>query len=275
MTLALKTSRLIRASFNKNVTLASHFAHRLELIMSGSREIDMWSNIRRSGRCKFKIAAITCVCVLLAGLLSHSLLLAGAQREEDAIVLDNFDQHGAGKFPKKWAGASNDAQGIYRIEAEADNHFLRARADNKAVQIGLDYVFNPKKLQQLKWRWRVRALPTGANEKLAEKHDAAAQVYVIFDSQYWPRIIKFTWSTSLPPGSRFTNPLYDRGRVVVLRSGAADPATWFEEKVNFYAEYKKFFGNEPGQVQGIGILTSSDSTKSSAIADYDDFVLLP
>jgi Protein of unknown function (DUF3047) len=40
-------------------------------------------------------------------------------------------------------------------------------------------------------------------------------------------------------------------------------------------EYKKFFGSEPGQVQGIAIGTSSDSTKSVAAADYDDFVLIP
>ena len=181
----------------------------------------------------------------------------------------------ARKFPKGWRDASADAQEIYRIEAELGNHFLRARADNKSVQIGLEYLFNPKKLRQLRWRWRVRALPVGANERNADKHHAAAQVYVIFDSPNWPRVIKFTWSTSLSPGSRFTHPLYDRGRVVVLRSGPADAAIWLEGKVDFHAEYRRFLGNEPGQVQGIGILTSSNSTKSPAIADYDDFVLLP
>ena len=137
----------------------------------------------------------------------------------------------ARKFPKGWRDASADAQEIYRIEAELGNHFLRARADNKSVQIGLEYLFNPKKLRQLRWRWRVRALPVGANERNADKHHAAAQVYVIFDSPNWPRVIKFTWSTSLSPGSRFTHPLYDRGRVVVLRSGPADAAIWLEEKV--------------------------------------------
>jgi hypothetical protein len=220
-------------------------------------------------------AALTFGWLILAGVLAHGLLPAGAQREEGVVILDNFERYGSSKFPKKWSDASGAAQGTYRIEAESGNHFLRARAENKSVQIGLEHIFSAKKLRHLRWRWRVRALPAGANEKNAERHDAAAQVYVIFDSPYWPRVIKFTWSTSLPPGSRFTNPLYDRGRVVVMRSGPADINSWFEEKVNFYAEYKKFFGNEPGQVQGIGILTSSDATKSLSIADYDDFALLP
>jgi hypothetical protein len=98
---------------------------------------------------------------------------------------------------------------------------------------------------------------------------------MVFDNQYWPRIIKFVWSAALPVGSRFTNPLYGRGRVVVLRSGPPGRSGWYEERVNFYLEYKKFFGSEPGLVQGIGLLTSSDSTKSIAAADYDDFTLLP
>jgi len=50
---------------------------------------------------------------------------------------------------------------------------------------------------------------------------------------------------------------------------------WYDGEVNFLAYYRKFFGAKPGQCQGIGILTSSDSTNSVAAPDYDDFVLLP
>jgi len=44
--------------------------------------------------------------------------------------------------------------------------------------------------------------------------------------------------------------------------------------VNFYQDYKELFGAEPGQVLGIGLMTSSSFTKSVATADYDDFLLL-
>jgi hypothetical protein len=65
------------------------------------------------------------------------------------------------------------------------------------------------------------------------------------------------------------------GIVVVLRSGSVEREKWQAEEVNFYDDYTKFFATSPDKVQGIGILTSSDGTKSLAIADYDDFVLLP
>ena len=63
--------------------------------------------------------------------------------------------------------------------------------------------------------------------------------------------------------------------VVVLRSGSSKVGEWFREIASFYEDYKNLFGEEPGKVQGIGILSSSDLTKSLAIADYDDFILLP
>lgn len=190
-------------------------------------------------------------------------------------VLDNFEQYGASPFPTKWRSGSDEARKIYRIDAENDNRFLRAYADKVAVHIGLQHEFEPQQQQRLSWRWRVIAFPHGADERRADKHDAAAQFYVVFDSRYVPRVIKYVWSRSLPVGTRFVNPLYGRGRVVILRSGPSESGKWHQEEVNFYDDYRKLFGQEPGNVQGIGILTSSDATKSLAGADYDDFILLP
>jgi len=79
----------------------------------------------------------------------------------------------------------------------------------------------------------------------------------------------------LPVGTQFTSPLYSRNKGIVRRSGQPDSKRWYEEEVNFLDDFKKLFGEEPGKVQGIAILTSSDATKTAAAADYDDFVLLP
>jgi Protein of unknown function (DUF3047) len=112
-----------------------------------------------------------------------------------------------------------------------------------------------------------------SDERIGDKHDTAAQVYVIFDNQILPRIIKYMWSGAVPAGARFTHPLYGRARVVIVRSGAPEPGKWFDEKINLYEDYKQFFSAEPGKVQGIALMSSSDSTNSVAGADYDDFVL--
>jgi hypothetical protein len=90
-----------------------------------------------------------------------------------------------------------------------------------------------------------------------------------------PRAVKYVWSTTLPVGTRATNPSYWRAKTIVLRTGTAELGTWQQETVDLYQDYKELFGAEPGEVQGIALITSSDSTSSVAAADYDDFVLLP
>lgn len=223
---------------------------------------------------------VTAILAFIGGfflLVDHlpTRMAAGAETAPQPVTLENFETYSVGVFPDKWRMAKSDAQKIYKIDAENGNRFLRARSEKQAIQIGLERVFEPKQQQQLSWRWRAREFPVGADERLSDKHDTAAQVYVIFDNQILPRIIKYMWSGIVPAGSRFTHPLYSRARVVIMRHGTPDPSKWLEEKVNFYDDYKKFFNAEPGRVQGIAVMSSSDSTKSVSSADYDDFVLLP
>ena len=213
--------------------------------------------------------------ILAVNGLILAVVLCSAHFAHASIVLENFEHSGADGLPAKWRASNDDAKTIYRIEAENGNRFLRARADNKAVQLGLEHSFDPKSQPRLKWRWRVHELPKGADERVKGKHDAAAQVYVIFDNQTQPRVVKYTWSSSLPVGTQFTSPLYSRNKGIVRRSGQPDGRRWYEEEVKFLDDFKKLFGAEPGKVQGIAILTSSDATKTTAAADYDDFVLLP
>jgi Protein of unknown function (DUF3047) len=222
----------------------------------------------RLGRWQARSVVALNACILTLSFFSVDFTWA-------ATVLENFEQSGTNGFPSKWRASNDDAKTIYRIEAESGNHFLRARADNKAVQIGLEHIFDPKNQPRLKWRWRVHEIPKGADERVKGKHDAAAQVYVVFDNQTRPRVVKYTWSSSLPVGAQFTSPLYSRNKGIVRRSGQPDSKRWYEEEVNFFEDYKKLFGEESGKVQGIAILTSSDATKTVAAADYDDFVLLP
>jgi Protein of unknown function (DUF3047) len=117
-------------------------------------------------------------------------------------------------------------------------------------------------------------LPPNGDESRKETHDSAAGVYIIFDNTVFPRIIKYVWSTTLPVGTRVTNPLYGRAKIIVLESGTAGLGEWRQETVNVYADYKTLFGAEPGEVHSIGVASSSSFTKSRVIADYDDFQLL-
>jgi hypothetical protein len=190
--------------------------------------------------------------------------------------LDSFDAYQPNSFPAHWVvrGDEATAKAVYSIAEEDGNRFLRAYADKQDVQIGISRAFEPEQFPALQWRWRVKQLPTGADERTEKTNDSAAAVYVVFDSTVMPRAIKYVWSSSLPVGTRIKSPVYWRSRVVVLQSGAARVGEWQQEVINYYQDYKDFFGEEPGKVIGIAVLTDSDATKSVAEAHYDDFSLL-
>lgn len=218
------------------------------------------------------------VVFLLLALSMANLTHAGDQliATEQMVPLETFEEYSPQAFPKEWKvrGSEDEARLVYRVTEENGNHFLHARAEKQSVQIGLSRTFPPRNFSVLQWRWRVKTLPTGADERTLKTNDSAAGVYVVFDSTIVPRVIKYVWSASLPVGTRIDSPVYWRAKVVVLESGPNRVGEWRNEVVNFYEDYKKLFGFEPSEVEGVALLTDSDTTATVAEADYDDFMLL-
>jgi hypothetical protein len=58
-----------------------------------------------------------------------------------------------------------------------------------------------------------------------------------------------------------------------VNSGADSLNQWLTVRRNLVDDYKKAFGSNPGNLIAIGVKTDSDSTRSSAQADYDDIRL--
>lgn len=219
------------------------------------------------------------ILTLLALLCSPALLYAAdlSGVSNRGVAVETFETDPLLAFPQGWSAFrdAQAAQGIYQVAEEDGNRFLRAHAEKQGIQIGLSLEFQPQAFPFLRWRWRATQLPPGGDERAARTNDSAAGVYVLYGSRMMPRVVKYVWSTTLPVGTRATNPSYWRGKTVVLRTGPAELGRWEQETVNLYQDYKDLFESEPGEVLGIALITSSDSTSSVAAADYDDFVLFP
>ncbi len=223
----------------------------------------------------------TALIVLILLVLLSLPALPGAATQpagsEQGTLLDSFEQYPPLTFPSQWRVRGNEATAhhIYQVAEEHGERFLHAYAERQAIQIGMAYTVQPKAFPGLRWRWRVLQLPPGGDEGRKDTHDSAAGVYVVFDNPFLPRVLKYVWSTTVPVGTQLQNPLYWRAKIIVLRSGAEGLGAWRQETVNFYQDYRALFGAEPGPVLGIGLMTSSSFTQSVAIADYDEFQLLP
>lgn len=136
-----------------------------------------------------------------------------------------------------------------------------------------------KGVDRIRFRWRPWVLPVGANECVPGRGDAAANVYIAWKRGMRWYGLKLAWSSGASPGATCDskrNPLV-ASDTLVLHSG---PPTgeWREEEIDPAALFREHFegGNPAAEVpelQGIGILTDGDQTRSMSAADYAGFVL--
>ena len=64
------------------------------------------------------------------------------------------------------------------------------------------------------------------------------------------------------------NPRTDRIRKLVVQSGPARLNQWLDYERDIRADYEKAFGEAPGALLTIGIMTDTDNTRSSTTAWY-------
>ncbi len=198
--------------------------------------------------------------------------MANSGIDYPVITLDDFSTSEPEKFPLNWESQDPLGKGIYSVKEEKGNKFLYALDEGDSVLILKKVSWDYKKHPRLSWRWRAQTLPKGANERHGMTNDSAAAVYVLFKNRWYipiPKYLKYVWSSTLPQGDAFIYKIF-RG-VIVLESGDAKLNKWITETVDVAADYRKLYGEEPGRIVGIGILTDANAMKSVAEASYDDF----
>lgn len=196
-------------------------------------------------------------------------------RDQDYVVLEDFEGGEVGKLPVGWTWRKrdNDKKKPYSIRQEANNKFLAAEDNGESVILGKDVKWNLREYPYISFRWRARKLPEGGDERYGKSVDSAAGIYIIFRKKLGllPETVKYVWSTTLPVGSYMRRSGVARPWMVVAESGEEHLGEWRTYVFNVYEAYEKTFGGKPpDRPIGIGILSDANSTHSQAYADYDD-----
>ncbi len=208
--------------------------------------------------------------------------------DKSGIIIEDFKNNLFNTWLIRDASKRQASQ-KYKIRTEKNNRFLRASSYSTSIQIAKKVQWDINSYPILTWQWRVHRLPRGANEDRRGRNDSAAAIYVLFQRRKVPylswryqpvNVIKYIWSSSLPEGRvvkkkkiQFGIIIYE-GRFIVLESGNKKIGKWISEKRNVLKDYIRVFGKRPiYNPILIAILTDSNNTKSSAIADYDNIVI--
>lgn len=214
---------------------------------------------------------------LLAVSIVSVVLAVPAVPREGQLILEDFEDGAVGEIPKDWKARhfERGAKPPYRIEEENGNRFLRAEDRGENVMLYKEVRWDSRDYPYISFRWRIRAVPEGADERVEERADSAAGLYVSYRRKLGlvPESVKFVWSGSVAAGSSFRRPGIGMPWTVVAGSGPAD-STWRTFMFRTEDVYRETFGKDPGnRPLGIAVLSDANSTGSFAAADYDDIIV--
>ncbi len=149
------------------------------------------------------------------------------------------------------------------------------RADSNAAASGLyrEVSIDLGKTPILNWTWQAGTMLTGTDERTRAGDDYAVRVYVVFSGglMFWrTRAINYVWSNRQPIDSSWLNAFTNNARMIAVESGPARLNQWVSEKRDVHADYRRLFGEKPGRVDAVAIMTDTDNTRTTVTAWYGD-----
>jgi hypothetical protein len=191
-----------------------------------------------------------------------------------------------GKAPTRYAVTVKDGRPAISARAESSASMWRRRVSVAPPQLG-----------QARFSWWVESLPPQAHVGDAQREDAAARVIFAFDGdldQLSPRnramfdlaraltgemppyaTLMYVWDNEAPVDSVVVNPRTDRVRKIVLDSGPQHLGRWRDHQRDLAADFRRAFGEEPGRLVAVAVMTDGDNTRSSTRAWYGEVDLSP
>jgi Protein of unknown function (DUF3047) len=184
------------------------------------------------------------------------------------------------------------ARTAYRWESMPEGRVLVAQADRSASMYRKRLQKPPPTLGDVEFSWWAQALPKGGDVSDANACDAAARVLFAFGGDH-ARLtarnqmmfelahaltgeappfatLAYVWDTSAPVGRVITHPRSDRVRKIVVESGDGGLRQWKHYRRALGADYRLAFGEAPGPLLAVAVMTDGDNTLSQLTTRYRD-----
>lgn len=182
--------------------------------------------------------------------------------------------------------------GLQRIDGRTALH---AVAESATSGVRCDVDIDLAQRPWLRWDWRVDALPAEATAADDDADDSPARLVLgfagdmgrlalrdrlfgdqveLFTGQVLPfATLCYTWDGQVPAGTVLPYARSGRIRYLVAESGSANIGRWLSYRRNLVEDFQRVYGEPPGRLIGVGVLTDSDDLKGRAEAWYGDLVI--
>lgn len=184
-----------------------------------------------------------------------------------------------GKKETRYLPAIVDGRGALQVHAESAASMLRLKVHVPPADLGL-----------ARFSWKVTDLIAAAD--MGDRHldDAPVRVVLAFDGDRGRFSVKnamlselthaltgepmpyavmmYVWSKHRPVGTVIPSPRTDRIRKLVVETGPARLGQWLAFERDISRDFEQIFGEAPGTLIGMGVMTDTDNTQSIVHAAY-------
>ncbi len=178
----------------------------------------------------------------------------------------------------------------YQAVAKDGRQAVRARANRSASLLRQNLRLAPADVGEVSFSWWVPQPLSGADVRQVASEDAVARVVFAFggDMAKLPMrtrmqfelmqaltgepppyaTLMYVFDSSAPEGSVVVNPRSDRIRKIVLDTGADGLNRWRDHRRNLREDFIRAFGEDPGPLQAVAVMTDTDNTGGQAETWY-------
>lgn len=236
--------------------------------------------------------------VLTAFLLAGCAALA-PEPPTDAVAAFSSNREGAAA-PRGWqplviTRAKTPTRYHLVFDDRARSVVVHARAERSATGLKQPLDIDSAAWPRVAWRWRVQDLIAGADNLDRHAEDSPVRLLLFFDGdkrRLPPReqlalemaemvsgqsvpyaTLVYMWENRQPVGTVIGSAHTGRIKMVVAGSGRDRLGQWKHFERDYVADFERAFGERPGRLIGVGIMTDTDNTGAEIEAFYGDIEL--
>ena len=237
----------------------------------------------------------------IVGVVLASVTLVHAQAPAPAQPVAPFSAAKPGTTPPNgWVPlklSSLKRATDYKLVEDQGIVVLGARAEGAASGMLHVVDFDIRTAPVMQWRWKIGNMIEGQDNSVAAKEDAPVRIALGFDGDKSKLTFRertasslaktgsgrelpyaqlvYIWANNKPVGTVIENPHTHRVEMVVAASGGTSVGKWMTLSRNVIEDFKKAFGEEPGRLTEVAVLTDTDNTGVTVEAWYGDIQFVP
>lgn len=190
-----------------------------------------------------------------------------------------------GKRSTVYETRHDDGRVVIQAQANASASMLRRKLQLDTAQIG-----------RVQFSWRVASLIEQADLSDADVSDSPVRLVFAFDGDHGRlsardrmlfelaqvltgepppyATLMYVWDNRAATESVIRGPRTDRIRKIVLESGPGQCGRWLHYERDLRADFRKAFGEEPGPLIGVALMTDADNTMGRSSGLYGEVRVL-